>query len=399
MTSKRTTGSRDSSLEGWELHWESVKRAVDIRAASVGFALVVVCTGICLSLFADHVESYFYSMNIAVKHRDLRYFNSYGDFLLQNYLNEQPVEDEKECVLLGASFIASTHEPVQENTIQGQLEKRLCELTGEKWRCVSLAASAAVTWCYFYEARLLRLHRPPDALIVSLDGQDARVRNMHLVLDMGVLQGDLTIGELAFALPLNRQPLYVCEANVEKWLRDNLALFRAWNYATYSRPTRTDFGLWLSHLYATVRGVEMPAVLEPDLHVDGTPKSWMEIPVNKARIELMKKDGHKLYWDEKLPSELELLFDELDRCREQGIRVIVTALPLNPAVPQHPGRLGEYVAESTTRHGLEFHGYWQSGIVPTEYFFDNGHFFGEGCRIMADELAGLVVSAKSAEKG
>ena len=83
---------------------------------------------------------------------------------------------------------------------------------------------------------------------------------------------------------------------------------------------------------------------------------------------------------------------EVERCREQGIRVILTSMPLNPAVPQYPGRLGEYVRESAARHGLEFHDYWTSGIVPTEYYFDNGHFFGEGCRIVADELAKLIVA-------
>lgn len=391
MSKKSKKSIVDSGMEGWEKHWQIVKRIVDIRAAAYAFVTVLIAAAIFLGAYSNQIESYFRSMEAFVEHRDMCYFNTYGNFLLQDYLGEKRAGDTKECAILGASFIASTRESDTNKTINGQLRKRLSEITGDNWRCVTLAASAAVTWCYFYEARLLRKYHKPDVIIVSLDGQDARVRNMHLVLEAGVRNGDLTAKELSFALPYNQQPLYVTEANVKKWLRERFPLFESLNYISYAKPARTALKPWLVHLEALIKGAEPAPIFDATYHTDGVSKSWREVPVNRKRIERLKKTGNRLYWDEKLPAELDLLFGELAKCKEEGIKVIVTVTPLNPEVPQIPGKLGGYISHSAAKHGLKFHNYWQSGLVPADYYYDNGHFFGEGCRIFADELAQTVV--------
>src|SRR3990172_1993451 len=173
MMSQYTNSPRDPKLEAWERHWEFLKRFVDMRAAACVLAIVATSLCFCLSFYSKKIENFCYSMHIAVYNRDWRKFNSFGNFLLQDHLKGKPASDTKECAILGASFVAATREPRTEKTTQDMLEKRLAELTGEKWRCITLAASANVTWCYFYEARLLRKYRPPDVMIVSLDGQDA----------------------------------------------------------------------------------------------------------------------------------------------------------------------------------------------------------------------------------
>jgi len=361
--------------------------------AAIVFVAVVAAACLILGASSNTIERFYYAMNIAVNHRDMRSLNGLGDFLAQDYLSGERVPDTLECVILGSSYTASSLDSDPSEKIEGRLSSKLSNLTGERWKCVNLATNGAVTWSYFYIARLLRKHRPPDVLVVSLDVPGRSDRNAAFVLDLGLKPGDMAASELAFAVPINRQPLYVSEANLKKWLRENTAFFKAWNYASFSYPTRENIRAWINYAVAFSK-CETPLVAYPSsMHADGTPKSWKELPVNRARIEKMKREGYEHGWNTLMQTEFELLFDELDQCRKEGIRVVVTSMPFNPEVPQRMAPLIEYVAESTARRGLAFHNYWVSGIIPTEYYVDNGHFFGEGCRIMADELAKIIVSS------
>lgn len=384
--------------EGWELHWRRVKERVDLSAAALSFLAIVVLVGLGLSLGSQQVERFYYAMNIAVNHRDVRQLNLENDQLLQAYLRGKPELGVNECVIVGASITATAHDQDPRDRLQGRLQAKLDELTGKKWQCTNLATDSAVTWTYFYISRLLRLYRPPKVLVVSIDITYPRDRNPQLLLNLGVRDHDFTPAELLFAVPYNHQLLYVSEANAKKWLRDNTALFRALGFASFSYPMRRDVVPWLRFLASQVLGTPAPPMSYADTHTAaGIPKSWRESPGNKARLEYYRAHGGvPTYWDQQMPAEYELLFAELQRCQEAGIQVVVVSMPRNPAVSHQLGPMPECVSQTAARHAIAFHNYWLSGKIPDEYFIDTGHFFGRGCDIMAGEIAQLIVAAQSA---
>lgn len=384
--------------EGWELHWRRVQQQVDLRAAAACFLLVVALAGLGLSFGADRIERFYYDMSIAVNHRDVRQINLQDDQLLQQYLHGKPTPGVNECVILGASLSATAHDQDPRQRLQGRLETKLDQLTGEKWQCTNLATDSAVTWTYFYNARLLRLYRPPKVLVLGLDSTFPRDRNPQLVLNVGKHDGDLSPAELSYAVPYNRQLLYVSEANARKWLRDNTPFFRALSFATFSYPMRREVVPWLRFLKSQLFGAPATAISATDNSTFASaPKSWREVPGNKARIEYYQATGGVPQpLDARMPAEFDMLFAELQRCQEAGIKVIVVSMPRNPAVKQLVGPLQELVTQTAQKHNVAFHDYWLSGLIPDQYFLDYGHFFGRGCEIMADEIARLITTPPAA---
>ena len=380
--------------EGWELHWQALKRLLDVRLLAATCAVCVVIAFAALALNVGEVRAFYYDMNFEVNHRDLHELNSLGDIMLQDYLRDGNAADGRDCVIIGASIVATSYDIDPLKRLHRRLQAQLREQTAEDWQVTNLATNGAVTWSNFYIARLLRLERPPAVLIASLDATLPRDRNLHLVLDVGVRRGDLTVRELEPVLELNRQPLYVCEANLKKWLREHCAFFAAWNFASYSYPTRENIAAWLRFTAARLRGQPPPALaLGGSYHADGTPKSWRELPESRARIEMYQRTGgHRESWNAAMPAEYEQLFAELARLQQQGTRVIVVSMPRNPACPQQLGPLPDFVRAACARYGLQFHDYWLSALIPDEYYVDQGHFFGAGNEIMAAELARLILA-------
>jgi hypothetical protein len=384
--------------EGWELHWKRVQQRVDLRAAALAFLAVVALAAVGLGFGAQRIERFYYGMNIAVNHRDVRLDNMRDDRLLQAYLRGKPAPGVNECVLLGASLTATAHDRDPRQRLQGRLETKLEQLTKAKWQCTNLAADGAVTWTYFYNVRLLRLHRPPQVLVVGLDLNDPRDRNLRLLLNVGVAGHDLAPAELSFVAPYNRQLLYISEANAQRWLRDNTGLFKALSFATMCFPQRSGAKRWLRFLVSDVLGKPAPAASSPDgISAAGAPKSWREDPSNKARIEYFRANGGVPQpWDERMPAEYDLLFAELQRCQEAGIKVIALSMPRNPALPHLLGPMTDCVSQAAQRHHVAFHDYWLSGKIPEQYFLDSAHYFGQGCEIMANEIAQLITAPPAA---
>jgi hypothetical protein len=96
-----------------------------------------------------------------------------------------------------------------------------------------------------------------------------------------------------------------------------------------------------------------------------------------------------------MPAEYDMLFAELERCQQAGIKVIVLSMPRNPVVKQLLGPMPDCVSQAAARHNVAFHDYWLSGKIPDQYYLDYGHFFGRGTEIMADEIAHLIITAPS----
>lgn len=389
-----------SQLEGWELHWLSIKRNLDLRAAAITFLCVVVVTAIGLGYGERQVERFYYAMNIAVNHRDVRYDNMRDDRLLQAYLRAKPAPGYSECVLLGSSLTATAHDQDPRQRLQGWLEAKLDQKTGEKWRCTNLAADGAVTWTYFYNARLLRLYRPPKVLVLGLDLNSPRDRNLRLLLDVGVRDSDLTPAELSYVAPYNRQLLYVTEANAQRWLRDNTAIYRSLSYATLCFPKYKSALRWFrflsSYLIGSLR--DTPELSGSNIIRD-TPKSWRESPSNKARIEYYRASGGVPQpWDDRMPAEYELLFTELQHCQEAGIQVVVVSMPRNPAVQHLLGPMQNCVMQAAAKHHVAFHDFWLSQIIPDQYYLDSAHFFGRGSEIMGNEIAQLIVAQQASPR-
>ncbi len=384
--------------ECWERHWERVRQHVDLRAAALCFTLIVVLAAAGLGFGAARIERFYYEMNTTVNHRDVRQLNLQDDELLQGYLRSAPTPGMNECVLVGASLTATAHDRNPAQRLHGQLQRQLEQRTGERWQCTNVATDSAVTWTYFYNARLLRLYRPPKVLIVGIDINAPRDRNSQLVLNVGVRGHDLTPAELSYAVPYNRQLLYVSEGNAKRWLRENTGVFRALHFAAFSYPKRRDILPWLRFLTSQITGAPaLKAVSTGPAVTSDTPQSWRDVPGNKARIEYYQAHGGVPQpWDARMAAEYELLFAELARCQAAGIRVIVVSMPRNPAVQHLIGPMQDCVTQAAARHQVEFHDYWLSEKIPDQYFLDFGHYFGRGTEIMAGEIAGLITAAPSA---
>jgi hypothetical protein len=386
--------------EGWELHWQRVRERVDLRAAALCFLLVVALALAGLGFGATRIERFYYAMNIAVNHRDVRQLNLQDDQLLQAYLRTKPTPGVNECVLVGASLTATAHDQDPAQRLQGRLQSKLARQTGERWLCTNVATDSAVTWTYFYNARLLRLYRPPKVLVVGIDINFPRDRNSQLVLNLGVRDHDLSPAELSYAVPYNRQLLYVSEANAQRWLRDASGAFRALHFAAFSTPTRRDVAQWLRFLAGQATGAPAPSLSAASNPAGANaPKSWREVPGNKARIEYYQANGGVPQpWDARMAAEYDLLFAELERCQEAGIKVIVVSMPRNPAVKHLIQPMQECVTQAAAKHHVAFHDYWLSGKIPDQYFLDFGHYFGPGTAVMADEIARLI-TAEPAQAG
>jgi hypothetical protein len=387
-------GTAAEKREGWELHWERVRERVDLRAAALAFLAVVVLAAVGLGIGARWIERFYYAMNVAVNHRDVRQDNMRDDRLLQAYLEGQPTPGVNECVLIGSSLTATAHDQDPKLRLQGWVEASLDQLTGQKWHCTNLAADGAVTWTYFYNARLLRLHRPPKVLVVGLDLNYPRDRSLRLLLNVGVSDRDLTPPELSYVAPYNRQLLYVSEANTQRWLRDHLGCFKALSFASLCFPQRSGYMRWLRFLKSQVTGAALPASPTPGTAAAaGAPKSWREDPANKARLEYFKATGGVPQpWDERMPQEYDLLFSELERCQAAGIKVLVVALPRNPAVPHVLEPMQSCITQAAQRHHVAFDNCWLSGKIPEQYYIDAAHFFGKGSEIMGTEIAHQIAA-------
>lgn len=392
------SGTATERREGWELHWERVRQRVDLRTAALAFLLVVVLAAAGLGCGAQWIERFYYAMNIAVNHRDVSQDNMRDDRLLQSYLEAGPTPGVNECVLLGSSLTATAHDKDPRQRLQGWTQTALDQLTRQKWHCTNLAADGAVTWTYFYNARLLRLHRPPKVLVVGLDLNYPRDRNLRLLLNVGVSDHDLTPAELSYVAPYNRQLLYVSEANAQRWLRDNLGFFKALSFASFCFPQRSGALRWLRFVKGQLLGAPAPAGQAQEINAAaGAPKSWREDPANKARLEYFKATGGVPQpWDEQMPAEYDLLFTELERCQAAGITVVVVSMPRNPAVPQLLGPMPDCIAQAAARHHVPFHDYWQSRKIPDQYFIDAAHFFGQGSEIMGTEIARQIAAQLAA---
>ncbi|MCD6119664.1 hypothetical protein J7K50_07500 [bacterium] len=392
----KNQNNRDYFSDDAYRHWERVKARVNVRLAAVVFCIVLVSAVIIIQVFAGAFIGFYYDVNREVNYKDMTALNDAGDLLLQDYLASEKEADAKECVIIGASYVAAGIDPLPGDRIQGKLERRLEEATGEEWSCTNLASDGLVTWCYFYLARILRLRKPPDLMIISIDTMYPNDRSGQLLLNVGASFKEITPLELRYAVPLNNVLLYVGEANYKKWLRDKIAFFKAINYMSWSYPKRTNLKSWTVFLFARlfqreVSGLEPPAYINPN----GTPKSWREIPGNKAVIDFFNRTGgmeNELKgW---MIEEFELLFTELVECEEAGIRVILVTMPRNPAMEHHLDEVQDYLSEATTRYNLQFRDYWPSGTIPEDCYYDYGHFIGAGNDIMAEEILKLYLEDK-----
>ena len=366
MSSQLPASVAHDALEGRERHWQNLQRWIDMRAAAAACLTIIVAILVLISMRASQLELFYYDVNRVVNHRDLHYLDSLADTLLQDYLSQPAPPGRPECVLLGASFTAGADEPLPGRRLQDQLQPLLQQRDGRDWLCSNLAANGNVLWTMFYCARELRLHRPPQVLVVSLDTAYPRDRNLMVVLNLGVRPGELSPAELAPAVAYNQQPLYTSEANLKRWLREQTALFRGWNFAAYSYPTAQNIGAWVSFTLRRLRGLPPPSGLySSSMHADGTSKNWREMPLSRARIEAIQHSaGAGLFWDDRVPAELDQLFAELKRCQEQGIRVVLLSMPKNPVLNVRESPLPEYARRAAARDGLEFHDFWASRLIP-----------------------------------
>lgn len=377
---------------GAQVHWERLKLRISVPAASTTFFVLALAAIVSLSLGSKWCREFYYAVNRAVNYSDMHELNEYGDYVLQEHLAGSP-NSGRECVLLGASYTACSNDPDPRDRLQGPLGGDLeARAPGPiPWEVTNLATNGYDTWSLFYVTRLLRMHRRPDVLIVSLDILRESDRSVHLFLDVPPSDAEFTKRELEPVVPLNNQLLYVSEARLQRVLRDHLPGFKAFAFLSTSYPKKENIRRWLEFTAAYLQGKQ--ANLEPpaNRHADGTHKSWQELPEARRIMERRIKTGSVI--PQPSPAarhNLELLGTELAAIQAAGTQVIVVTMPRNPVVPLDPNGVDVVLDEWAERHGLEFHNYWTSGLIPTEDYVDTGHFLKGGSEIMAREIADLV---------
>ncbi|MBP7146424.1 MAG: hypothetical protein KBD01_02680 [Acidobacteria bacterium] len=372
---------------GW-LRWEALKRRVDVRLAAAAFAVTFLALAVAFNVAAPRLHDAVRSAVLALSHEDIDADSGSTDSLVRAHLARTARPGTREVVLLGASYTASSFETDPSRRLHRLLCARLEHTTGADWDCENLAHSGYDTWCNFYIARLLRERRRPDYLVVSFDTFVHKVRSRHLVLNTGDSVGLFTADELASVVPRNRQPLYRAEAR-------GVAVVRAWApaFETLERARRTEEGLaaaagWLA---SRVRDGRWDTPLLDYVHPDGRRKSWREMRSALSRVERMK--ARPVRPDAIGPvvrDDMELLGRELAALEAAGTRVLVLTMPKNPQIVYEFEAHRAALEDWAVRYGIEFHDYWTSGIIPDRWFADTGHFFGEGCAIMADRIGGWI---------
>jgi len=375
---------------GAKSHWERIRRTVNVRIAALVFALAVISVLCILNANEQTAREYCFKINKQINYRDLSELNEFGDFLLQDYLSGKSQPGDKELVILGASFAATSLDPQPSQRLHSTLERALFQQAGEQYSCVNLATPGYNNWSLMYVARLLRMRRPPHTMVVSLDAFPESDRNLHLLLNTGGGLGLLTSRELAAEVPLNRQLLATVEAKLLHGLETRVPFVSALNYLEHSYPKKDSFIPWLKLTFPQLFGGKVESV-PSGRHPDGTPKAWREIPEHVARIEFETQQGiRKREITAAAALDLELLGHELAQCQAQGINVLVVTMPRNLARPLDATEANAWLDDWAKHYGLEFHSYFTSGLIPDQYYHDSGHFFGQGNEIMGQELARLI---------
>jgi hypothetical protein len=380
------TRPNSASMESGRERWKHLHAIIDIKVAAISF-LVTMAVVVSVLAFANHaIDDAVRRLVLDVTHEDVAEDSGANDALLRAHIASHPDPEVQEIAIVGASYVATFYETDPSARMYRLLEKRLSADTGNNWHAVNLASPGYDVWSYFFMARLLRVRRPPQVLIVSLDALRPKGRNRHLVLNGGDALSQFSAEELADAVPRRQLALFRTEASLQERVRP------------YTRWLETLTGLRrlaravepLSRAVATrITGRDL--LNDNELTPDGHHKSWRERPAALARIQKMQRERPRLdRMDDQTVKDLDRLGRELAACRRSGIRVLVVTMPKNPAVPIDFAATHERLDRWAEQYGLEFHDYWNSGIVPDTDFADTGHFFGGGCRIMADELSRLV---------
>jgi hypothetical protein len=379
--------------DGAHAHWERVKQRVDVRVAAVVFFCALAAFVVLVQFNADALIQFYYDVNREVNFCDMTELNEYGDYVLQDYLAGERGDADVEAVILGASYTATSDDPRPEWRLHRCLERQMEQATGEDWEIANLASNGFCPWSFFYVTRLLRERRPPDVLVLGLDAVYVNERNRHLILAVGADPREVSFRELCGVLPVNQVPLYASEGNLLNWLRSHIAYFKAFAYMQTSHPKWDTIERWLQFARGRLEGREVELALPGNRSPDGRHKSWSEIHESRVRLERLVEQGDNLsQLTPRRAANLELLGRELRQIQDEGTRVLIVTLPRNPLVPLDVGEIRGQVADWAARYGLEFHDYWTSGLIPDKYFKDTGHFFGEGCEIMAETIKDLLVA-------
>ena len=368
--------------------WEAVKAAIDTRIAALSFAVVLASSLIVLSAFQAQIDDAINGFVKRTTHEDVEEDSGANDALLRAYVASRPQPGTREIAIVGASYAAGFHEPDPSLRVYSVLQRRLVRETGAAWRVANLASPGYDGWSYFFMSRLLRLRRPPQVMIVSLDVLRPMGRNRHLVLNGGRHLAEFSAAELEPVVARNQQTLFRAEASLLERVRPHTGFLET---LTHLRRLARAAAPLLRSVAGRITGRSLDA--RNELTPEGRRKSWREVPGARAQIEAMRHAPPRVEtFGHDTREDLALLGAELAACRKAGIRVIVVVMPRNPAVPFDNRSVHDLLSEWAARHGLEFHDYSRSGIVPDRYFSDTGHFFGQGCAIVADELATLVLA-------
>ncbi len=357
--------------------WRGLASWVEPRAALWGFASALVVLALVASAESGPLERALRAANLAERGIDVFQESSSGAYLLKDELSAAGEPERPEVALLGASLMAATGEPDPRRRLGPALSQALRSRSGRSWRVVDLASDGYDNWSSFFIARLLRLGRRPDVLVVGLDAFEPTGANGDLILAAGTHLREFSSAELLPALAFNRQPLYRGEAAATAWFNARLPFLEVLRRA---RPR----GLLFGAVSLARRGFRPAAPPRP--------VSWERSPGVKALIAAIAAQGpvSPRIGATGLRS-LDLLGAELARCRLAGIRVLVVTLPKNPVLAWNFAATDRALDEWAARYHLELDTYWDSAPVPTSHFVDNSHFDGEGARIMAGILAGRIL--------